>query len=326
MQSADGKRGQRGVSQRPPLATRAADGVRRASSAPGYGLLRPLVDVLEGAIGSARDVDPFVRDPRVVARLAPLVALANRYFSTEFRGFEKVPARGPFLLIGNHSGGAETNDFWFLLGKWIAERGADSPLYALAYDLLLAVPALSWTLRRLGVVPASPANARGALERGAAVLVFPGGDYEVFRPWSERNRVDFGRHTGYVEIALQCRVRVVPVVIYGAHQSTFVLTRGRFLAHLLGTDRIRVNVFPLIWNLPFGLTPAFVPSVQLPSKVTIEFLPPLDWSRLGRRAATDPGVVQACNAEVVGLMQSCLDRLAAETPHPILARFTGLLP
>ena len=58
-----------------------------------------------------------------------------------------------------------------------------------------------------------------------------------------------------------------------------MLTRGRRLAQRMGLTRLRVKVFPPIWNIPFGITPAFVPSFQLPAKVTIQLGEPLDWSR-----------------------------------------------
>jgi 1-acyl-sn-glycerol-3-phosphate acyltransferase len=286
--------------------------------------MRPLVDVLDRAVKVETAVDPFQRDAAFVARVHPLFHPMNLYFGTEFRGWENLPAEGPFLVVGNHSGGAESNDFWFLFTKWVAERGADAPLYALAYDLLFAYPVMGPMLRRLGAVPATRRNARRALAMGAAVVVFPGGDYEAFRPWRERNRIDFDGRTGFVEVALEAGVPVVPMTIHGAHQSTFVLTRGRLIARLLGTDRLHVNVFPLVWTLPFGLAPAFVPSVQLPAQVTIEIGRPLDWTRAG--AADDPTVVRRCYEEITSVMQATLEGLARELPYPLLCRLRALVP
>src|SRR2546430_12209243 len=55
-----------------------------------------------------------------------------------------------------------------------------SRFYQLAHNLVLAMPWLA-RLRRFGTVAASPRNASEALESGAALLVYPGGDYEVHR-------------------------------------------------------------------------------------------------------------------------------------------------
>jgi 1-acyl-sn-glycerol-3-phosphate acyltransferase len=290
------------------------------------GLLQPLLDTIGSVVQAETRVDPFQRDPAFIARLLPLVDAVNLYFDTEVRGWENVPARGPFLIVGNHSGGAEPNDLWFLLSKWVHDRGPEAPLYALAYDLLFAYPVIGPMLRWLGNIPAHPTNARRALKMGAAVAVFPGGDYEVFRPWSQRDRIVFGGHTGFVELALATGVPVVPMTIHGAHQSTITLTRGRWIARLTGLDRLHVNVFPFIWNIPFGLTPAFVPTVHLPAKVTVHFGTPLDWSRYGTQRARDPKLLKKCYEEITRRMQDTLDTLAREHPYPVLTRMNDLRP
>lgn len=290
------------------------------------GLLAPLVRPIEAAVRRAKAEEPFQRDPRMVARLMPLLRALNAYYGTEVRGWENLPSKGPFLVVGNHSGGAETADLAFFLGKWIETRGAGAPLYALTYDLMFGYPIVGPWLRWFGAIPASHENARRALALGAAVVVFPGGDHEVFRPWSDRNRIDFGGHDGFVKLALSTGVPVVPMTIHGAHQSTLVVTRGRQLARWMGMTRMHVNVFPLIWNIPLGLTPAFVPSVQLPSKVTVCLGKPLDWSRHGPARADDPAVRARCYRQITRRMQQTLDGLARERPNPVLARLDELRP
>lgn len=284
----------------------------------------PLVAALDALVQSGVRRDPFQRDPGFIAQLHPLMKLSNLYHGVELRGWRHVPRDRACLIVGNHSGGGETNDFGFLLCEWVRRRGAAAPLYGLAYDLLFGTPVVGPALLRLGVIPANPANARKALARNAAVAVFPGGDYEVFRPWSERNRIEFGGHTGFIKVAIAARVPVVPMTIHGAHQSTFVLTRGRRLAHAAGIDRLHVGVFPFILSIPFGPTPAFMPSVQLPSKITIQFDKPLDWTRFTPRQARRPAVLRACYDEITARMQATLDHLARERPYPVLERLREL--
>ena len=48
-----------------------------------------------------------------------------------------------------------------------------------------------------------PHNADKALDSGAALLVYPGGDYEVHRPSWERAKVDFGGRKGFIRLALE---------------------------------------------------------------------------------------------------------------------------
>jgi len=52
---------------------------------------------------------------------------------------------------------------------------------AFAHNLVASAPPLGW-VRKFGTVAANHENALMALESGAALLVYPGGDYEVFRP------------------------------------------------------------------------------------------------------------------------------------------------
>lgn len=281
------------------------------------------VGVLGARVNGETRQPAFRRDPAFIERIFPVAKAVSLYFGAEFRGWEHVPRDAPCLIVGNHSGGAEPPDFWLLLYKWVTERGAEAPLYSLAYDLLFGMPGMASWLRRVGIIPASHANAHRALAMGAAVAVFPGGDYEVFRPWRERNRIEFGGRLGFVKLAIAERVPVVPMTIHGAHQSTLVLTRGRGLAHAIGMDRLHVNVFPFLWNIPFGPAPAFVPSIHLPAKVIVEFGTPLDWSRHHRRR-DDPAVLHACYREITTTMQRTLDRLAREDPHPILSRLREL--
>ena len=261
------------------------------------------------------------RDPRFVARLLPVLDLLLAYFDPEVEGFEHLPAEGPMLIVSNHSGGIYMPDYWSFVRHWVRERGPAQPLYSLSYDLLFAVPALRTMARRFGAVPADPGVASRLLERGHPVLVYPGGDQDDYRPWTERHRIDLRGRTGFVRLALRQQVPVVPLVALGSHDAIFVISRGERLAHRLGIDRwLRVNVLPLVAGLPWGVTIPPVPTVPLPAKVTLRVCEPFDWSGYGPGAAEDPGVVRHCYEEILGRMQSNLDQLVEAQPHPVLAR------
>lgn len=105
-------------------------------------MLAPLVQTIGEAIEYELHQDPFQRDPAFVRGILPLVQSINLYCGTEIRGWKNVPRKGPFLIVGNHSGGAETSDIAPLLGKWIERRGPAAPLYSLAYDLLFTYPVI----------------------------------------------------------------------------------------------------------------------------------------------------------------------------------------
>jgi 1-acyl-sn-glycerol-3-phosphate acyltransferase len=288
--------------------------------------LAPLVAAIDQSIATSVHDVPSQRDPTLVRECMPVLKALTFYFGVEIRGWERLPPAGPYLVVGNHSGGMGTADAAFFMTRWLEEKGPEPPLYGLAYDLLFAIPGVGRLLPKLGMIPASPDNARKALALGAVVVDFPGGDHEVFRPWSKRNRIDFGGHQGFIKVAIAARVPVVPMTIYGAHQSTLVLTRGEGIARRLGFTRLNVKVYPLIWNIPFGPTPAWVPSLQLPSKVTVDIGTPLDWTRYGPEQAGDPQVLDACYREITDVMQGAMDTMAREHPYPILARLNELHP
>ena len=270
--------------------------------------------------------EAFQRDVAFLARLVPLMELWSRYFDAEVRGLEHVPSDGPVLLVGNHSGGSLTPDTAAFFAAWYRTRGLSSPLIGLAFDAAFGIPWFRDLMRKLGEVPASRRNAARALDAGLPVLVYPGGDHECFRPWTDRGRIDFGGRTGFVELALRKEVPVVPVVSHGGHHSIFIVTRGDWLGPLFGSERIRTTTFPLALQIPWGLSPIMIPGIPFPAKITIEVGTPMPWSGLGREAADDPAIVARCYHEITGCMQATLDRLSAEHPYPVLARLRRLLP
>ncbi|MEO8137275.1 MAG: 1-acyl-sn-glycerol-3-phosphate acyltransferase, partial [Betaproteobacteria bacterium] len=134
---------------------------------------------------------PFQRDVAFLRRLLPYMEQMARYFDAEVEGLEHVPARGPVLLVGNHSGGVLTPDTAAFFAAWYRHFGLQRALVGLAFDAAFGIPVFRTLMRKIGEVPANSRNAAQALAAGLPVLVYPGGDHELFRPWSERNRIDF---------------------------------------------------------------------------------------------------------------------------------------
>jgi 1-acyl-sn-glycerol-3-phosphate acyltransferase len=281
-------------------------------------------DRWDGQVGSAPRDPRALRDSSVVERAIRPIRTYTRYFSPEVRGVEHLPAEGPVLVIGNHNCLFYMPDAWVTALAIVERRGTVQPAYTLTYDLLLAVPVVGSFLRHIGAIPAGTDEAEAALADGALVLDFPGGDWEACRPWLDRNTIDFGGRTGFVRLALRAGVPVVPVVAHGSHDSVVVISRGERIAQALGLGALRVKVFPILLG-PFGVTTALLPPPPLPSSITVEFLPAIDWRDLGPGAADDPAVVDRCAAEVVGAMQRALDRLRDERAHPVRRGLANLV-
>ncbi len=311
---------------REPAATPAAAGLADlpASLVSWLGQLDPITLWAEETQRSLDD-PAFQRDPEFLKGLLPLMEWLNAYFDAEVRGFENVPDAGPMLLVGNHSGGLLTPDTTAFISAWYRERGLDDPLVGLAFDAAFGMPGMQTLMRKIGEVPANMDNAGRALEAGAAVLVYPGGAHEVLRPWTDRNKIDFDGHKGFIKLALRKGIPVVPVVGQGGHNSTIILTRGEGIAKMFGLDRIRMNAFPILLQVPWGLSLFGIPGIPLPAKITVQICEPLDWSRFGAKQANDPEVLQRCYDEITGVMQETLDDLADETPFPVLSRLRSLV-
>lgn len=287
-----------------------------AGPEPARGLRARVLGPLERRIAAGRDDTSQPRDPDFIRRQLPAIARYTSYFTPEVRGLDRLPATGPALVVGNHSCLFYMPEIWTCGQAVLARRGIDAPTYALGYDLLFAFPGIGPFLHRIGVIPASTGQASAALADGACLLVYPGGDLEACRPWTQRNKVDFAGRKGFVRLALRCGVPVVPVAAHGSHHAVVVLARGDRLARAVGLRTLRINVLPILAGPPFGVTPVLAP--PMPAHLTLEFLPALDWTGYGPGAADDPHVVSACYADITGRLQSALDRLSAEHPYPLL--------
>jgi 1-acyl-sn-glycerol-3-phosphate acyltransferase len=290
------------------------DAPERESSA---SLPARLARAVAGAVQSRIPVaDLDERDPDYIRETLPRLWLAaSLYFRGEVRGLGNIPEEGPVLLVGNHSGGNLTPDTHVFTLAFSAYFGVERRFYQLAHNLVLSMPGLGM-LRKYGTVAASPDNARKALASGAALLVYPGGDYEVHRPIWEGNKVDFDGRKGFIRLALEHDVPMVPVVSIGGQETSLFLSRGEHLAKLLQLDKLfRLKVLPISLAIPWGLNVGdMMGHWPLPSKLTIEALPPI---HLREEFGDDPDLDEVYD-HVMRVMQETLDALAAERRFPVI--------
>lgn len=254
------------------------------------------------------------RDPAYVAALIPLLKLPMKlYFRSKVTGMDKVPPGGA-LMVSNHSGGLIPMDVPILAVAFHDTFGPDRPLFCLAHDLLFT-GAADAIFRRCGFVEASRENADAVLRAGAVTIVFPGGDYDTFRPTLAANTIDFAGRVGYVRTALAAGVPIVPVVSIGGQEDQFHLTRGEWINRLLHIDKlIRTKYFPISFGFPFGLTAAFPPNLPLPTKIVTRVLDPID---VAAEFGPDPDLREV-DAVIRARMQENLDDLRRERRFPVL--------
>jgi 1-acyl-sn-glycerol-3-phosphate acyltransferase len=273
-----------------------------------------LVDTLTGGGLPGDDIGAW--DPDHIRRTLPLNrALTRAYFRAEVTGLDNIPADGPALLVGNHSGGTMIADTFAFAYEFYAHFGPDRRFHQLAHDIAARMPGFGM-LRRYGTLAASHENAKKAFAAGAPVLVYPGGDWETFRPSWHSDRIEFGGRKGFIKLALDEGVPIVPVVAIGGQETALFLTRGRRVAKLLGFDRLtRIKVLPVSVGPPFGLNVLDLPPrLPLPAKIKVDVLPPID---LRERFGPDPDPDDVYD-EVTGEMQESLSDLSDERGVPIL--------
>ena len=253
-----------------------------------------------------------LRDPAFIrAQLPALEALVREYHSYELDGWENVPD-GRALLVGNHNGGVMAPDMFALMVENWRRRGVEALSYGLAHDTVFRIGPPGRVLAKMGAVPASPQNAITLLQRDAQVLVYPGGDIDAFRASSARDRVVFGQRRGFVRIALRAQAPIVPIVSAGAHDGFHVLTDGAELARRFGLKRLfRVEVLPIIFSFPLGLTMGPTFYVPLPVHMKLRVLPAIHFD-YGPEAADDDAIVTRCRDQVLEVMQAALDQLTRE--------------
>jgi 1-acyl-sn-glycerol-3-phosphate acyltransferase len=276
------------------------------------------VDLLHVTGADGPPDDPFdAQDPDYIrATLPALRALSRVYFRADVSGMERIPKSGPVLLVGNHSGGTMIADTFVFAQAFYDHFGPERRFNQLAHDLVFKTPGLRAMVQRYGTVPASPENMARALDAEAALLVYPGGDEDSFRPSWESGDVSFAGRAGFVKLALEHNVPVVPIVAVGGQETGLFLGRGKRVARVLQLNRLaRLKVLPVVLGPPFGVTVLDLPPrIPLPSKITIRVMPPID---LRKKLGRNPDIQEGYRL-VTSRMQRTLTRLNNQRNPPVV--------
>ncbi len=253
------------------------------------------------------DRDGFDRDLTAEWLLPALRPVWRAYLAGVVSGAEHLPAVGPALVVGNHSGTFPLDAL--LLALAVHDDGpVPRHLRLLAADLVFRLPLVGGIARRFGVTRADHADALALLEAGELVGVFPEGFHGTGKLYDERHQLQrFGRG-GFAALALRTGVPIIPVAIVGAEDSYPMLADLSPVARLLGLPYFPVTpTFP--WLGPLGFLP-------LPARWLIEFCEPIDTAAHGPGAADDKDTVVELAAQVRDTVQRHVDKLVAERGKP----------
>lgn len=266
------------------------------------------------------------RNPDVIKALMPVWEwLYRNYFRVQTEGWHHIPPEGKMLIVGSHNGGSASPDTSMFMYDWFRRFGYDRLAYGLmhplAWKVAWNVPGLARLAAQVGAVRAHPKMATRALHKGAAVLVYPGGAQDMFRPHSLRDRIHFAGRKGFIKLALREEVPIVPAISYGAHDTLIVL--GDFYEQALKLHEWgfplffepAMGVFPIYLGLPWGLGIGPLPNIPFPVQIHTRVCAPIVFERYGRDAACDRDYVDACYEKVYTQMQAELDDLMGHLNH-----------
>jgi 1-acyl-sn-glycerol-3-phosphate acyltransferase len=242
--------------------------------------------------------------------------LMDYWFRMEVDGWERLPDP-PALLIGIHAGAPFPWDAWTVGIQWWRHFGRARPLHGTAHDALMATPLVGSYFRRMGVLPAAADSITAALAAGRDVALWPGGERDSLRPWSKRDQALLAGRTGFIKLAIRSGVPIVPIATVGGPDAMPVLATGRRIASALRLDRMaRLKMFPIALQAPWGLSPALLPEIPLPTKIRTSFQEPVALDTDAARAEDDEYVRQSYE-EVSRRIQTGVDALARRRRLPL---------
>jgi 1-acyl-sn-glycerol-3-phosphate acyltransferase len=259
------------------------------------------------------------RNPAMIERMLPFFSwFHDYYFRVITEGLEHIPETGKVLLVGAHNGGLAAPDTVMMTYEWLRHFGTQRPAYALMDARIWQVfPGVARMAAWVGAVQADSQMAVKVLKQDAALLIYPGGVRDVFRPHSQRNKVCFFGRKGFIKLALMEEAPIVPLISHGAHDTLLILAdlypqlaqlHRQGMPWLFGIDP---GACPIYLGLPWGLGIGPLPNIPLPVPLHMRVCPSIMFDRYGPEAAHDADYLEACYQQVQTTMQRELDDLFA---------------
>lgn len=177
----------------------------------------------------------------------------NKYFRVATDGIDNIPAKGPVLIVGNHSGQLPIDGT--LVGYALATRKKSPRIpRAMIERFFPTVPFLGNLLNQAGAVLGDPVNCAKMLENNEAIIVFPEGIRGSGKLYKDRYQLQrFGN--GFMHLAMQYNATIVPVGIVGCEETIPAIANVKPLAKMLGVPYVPITlpfILPAKVRLNFG--------------------------------------------------------------------------
>jgi 1-acyl-sn-glycerol-3-phosphate acyltransferase len=251
--------------------------------------------------GRGVETDEFGRDETLESNLRPVIkCLFDRYFRIRVDGIENIPPSGGCIVVANHAPVLSLDGI--MIRHAITSKVRPDARWLLENELFY-MPYLGTLAQRIGAVRASQENATLLLDRGSLIITFPEGILGISRTFSERYSLKrFGRG-GYVRLAVQHSVPVLPAAIVGPQNSFPILWKTSLGAKHISIPFIPITpTFPLLG--PFGLIP-------LPLQWKVKFGAPVRFDYPGD-ARLDQTTINRLNNSVRDGILQMVDELRRE--------------
>ncbi|MEM6402568.1 MAG: lysophospholipid acyltransferase family protein [Cyanobacteria bacterium P01_D01_bin.116] len=241
------------------------------------------------------------------------------YFRVRTDGWENIPTEDKVLIVGSHNGGMAAPDMVMMMYDWFRRYGTERLIYGLMHPYIWRINSSIAKLgEKTGAIAAHPKPANAALERGASVLVYPGGQYDLFRTYNQRYNINFAGNKGFIKLALRQEVPIIPAISVGAHETLIVLGDFHEIMKQLNNMglpwlyNLDPGVFPIYLGLPWGLALGPLPNIPLPVQIHTRICKPIIFEKYGREVSKNRDYVDDCYEQVCREMQREMDKLARE--------------
>ena len=215
--------------------------------------------------------------------------LYDYYFRVASFGTHHIPAKGPTIVVANHSGTLPL-DGMMIWADILLHTDPPRVPRPVADFFVPALPYINLLFSRAGMVSGSRRNVEVLLERGELLELFPEGVAGISKRPSERYRLQ--RWTlGHVELAIRHGAAVVPAAVIGAEEQWPQLGR--------------IEQFK-----PFGVPhlPILATPVPLPVRYRIHYGPPIDFARTHRpEHADDPSALREAAQQTKAAVANLID-------------------
>ena len=244
-----------------------------------------VVDEYGFDVDSYQFVEPFIR------------FLYEQWFAVQLRGIANIPASGPAMLFGNHSGVLPI-DGCLLYDAMINLHPSPRRIRYLVTKFLLGAPFLGKCLRGFGCVAPDYETALELLSNQELVFIYPEAEKGTGKLFKNRYRlVDF--HEGFVRAALETASPLIPVVTIGGEETYPLLADFKPMAKLIDAPYFPITPFFPLFPFPLNVTP-------IPVKILICVFAPIKL-KYGREAAKDEDLVSEIANDIRTATQARVD-------------------